>query len=170
MSLDNAVARRSVLLGAAGVAGAAATGLLSGETALGARSSTVTCHAPKLGDEHDRPLWHAAWKNGIVFGASISTWQLDPQYKHLFKQQAAMLTMQDDLLWYRLKPKPSSPLNFHPADRMVKIAERNGMLVMGAPGLVWDDGFGNGWGPNYSYSIIWGLKLSLIHISEPTRH
>jgi endo-1,4-beta-xylanase len=158
MSLDNAVARRSVLLGAAGMAGAAATGLLSGETALGARSSTATGHAPKLGDEHDRPLWHAAWKNGIVFGASISTWQLDRQYKHLFKQQAAMLTMQDDLLWYRLKPKPSSPLNFHPADRMVKLAERNGMLVMGAPGLVWDDGFGNGWGPNYSYSIIWGLK------------
>jgi endo-1,4-beta-xylanase len=158
MSLDNPVARRSVLLGAAGMAGAAAaTGLLNGR-AVGAESTLASGHGAKLGDDVDRPLWRKAWRNGIVFGASISTWQLDPQYRHLFRHEAAMLTMQDDLLWYQLKPKPSSPLNFRPADRMVHLAERNGMLVMGAPGLVWDDGFGNGWGPNYSYSIIWGLK------------
>jgi endo-1,4-beta-xylanase len=159
MSLDYPVARRSVLLGAAGMAGAAATGLLTREAAVGATSPAAAAgHSAMRGDEHDHALWRTAWRNGIVFGASISTWQLDPQYRHLFRQQAALLSLQDDLLWYRLKKNKKAPLNYHYGDRMVNLAERNGMLVLGAPGLVWDDGFGNGWGPNYSYSEIWGLK------------
>jgi endo-1,4-beta-xylanase len=158
MSLDNPVARRSVLLGAAGMAGVAATGLLSSGAATGATTTVARGHHAKLGDDVDRPLWRTAWSNGLVYGASISTWQLDPQYRHLFRHEAAIMSMQDDLLWYRLKKNKHAPLNFHYADRMVNLAERNGMLVLGAPGLVWDDGFGSGWGPNYSYSEIWGLK------------
>jgi endo-1,4-beta-xylanase len=53
-----------------------------------------------------------------------------------------------------LKPKPGAPLSFRHSDRMVNLAHRNGQLVLGAPGLAWDDGFGPGWTDN----DIWGLS------------
>jgi len=127
------VTRRSVLLGAAaGVAGtAAAAGPLGSAAAAGAVPAA-------------EPLWRTAARRGILSGSSTATWQLDDEYAALFRRQAAVLFTEDDLLWYRLKPTPDSPLDFTYADQIIAFAERNHQLVFGAH-LVWDEGFGEGW-------------------------
>jgi endo-1,4-beta-xylanase len=90
-------------------------------------------------------LWEAALKRGLVYGSSTATWQIStPAYRRLFEREAGILFTEDDLLWYRLRPTPQSGLDFSYGDRIVRFAERSGMLVFGAH-LVWDDGFGNGW-------------------------
>ena len=131
---ETATSRRSVLLGAAaGVVGAAAAA-----TPLG---SAVAADAPDC----VTPLWKAAARRGLLYGSSIATWQLDPDYVELYRRQAAVLWPEDDLLWYRLKPTPDSPLDFTYADQIFEFAERNHQLIFGGPGLVWDEGFGDGW-------------------------
>jgi endo-1,4-beta-xylanase len=60
---------------------------------------------------------------------------------------------EDDLLWYQLKPSPDAKLNFNPGDRMVRFAERNDQLTIGAH-LAWDEGFGEGW----TDDDLWGLS------------
>jgi endo-1,4-beta-xylanase len=131
---ETATSRRSVLLGAAaGVVGAAAAA-----TPLG---SAVAADAP----DRVSPLWKAAARRGLLYGSSIATWQLDPDYVELYRRQAAVLWPEDDLLWYRLKPTPDSPLDFTYADQIFEFAERNHQLIFGGPGLVWDEGFGDGW-------------------------
>ncbi|MFN8660522.1 MAG: endo-1,4-beta-xylanase [Thermomicrobiales bacterium] len=99
------------------------------------------------------PLWQPAWANGIVYGTSTTTWQLDDEeYAALVADQAAILFTEDDLLWWRLKPTPDSPLDFQYADRFFDFAEANGQLVLGAH-LVWDEGFGEEW----TEDDLWGL-------------
>jgi endo-1,4-beta-xylanase len=85
-----------------------------------------------------------AIRNGLVYGSSTATWQLDPQYRKLFDREAAILFTEDDLLWYRLRPTPHSGLDFKFGDRIVDFAHGNGQLVFGTH-LVWDEGFGDGW-------------------------
>ncbi len=96
----------------------------------------------------------------IVFGSSAATWQLsDTDYRRLFVREAEILFTEDDLLWYRLRPKPGSDLDFTYADQIVEFAERHDMLVFAAH-LVWDEGLGDGW----SEEDLWGMD-------EPTaRH
>ncbi len=125
------VSRRSVLLGTAGAAGAA---VLGGQAAAEA-AERVRARPP---------LWKQAAKNGLVFGSSIATWQLDPQYSRLHGREAAAMFFEDDLLWYQLKPSPDAPLNFLPGDRMLHFAQRHHQLTIGAH-LAWDEGFGEGW-------------------------
>ncbi len=69
------------------------------------------------------------------------------------------MSMQDDLLWYRLKKNKHRPAQLPPRrpDGQSRRAQRHARARR-ARALVWDDGFGSGWGPNYSYSEIWGLK------------
>jgi endo-1,4-beta-xylanase len=130
--------RRSVLLGAAaGVVGAAAAA-----TPLG---GAMAAEAPDLARSGVTPLWRAAARRGILYGSSTTTWQLDPDYAALFRRQAAILFTEDDLLWWRLKPTPDSPLDFTYGDQIIDFAEKNHQLVYGGPGLVWDEGFGDGW-------------------------
>lgn len=140
MSQKMQITRRSVLLGAGGVAGAAGLALAGAPAASAAPSQAY-------------PLWKTAAHRGILYGSSTATWQLDPGYRKLFRQQAALLFTEDDLLWYRLKPTPSSPLNFVHSDRIIAFAEANDQLVFGAH-LVWDDGFGSGW----THHDLWGLS------------
>jgi endo-1,4-beta-xylanase len=84
-------------------------------------------------------------RRGLVYGSSTATWQIsDARYRALFARQAAIMFTEDDLLWYRLRPKPGDDLDFSYGDRMIGFAEDNGMLVFGAH-LAWDQGFGNGW-------------------------
>jgi endo-1,4-beta-xylanase len=155
MSLDTPVARRSVLLGTAGIAGAAATGLLGGGSASAAGAALASGDGEKRGDGGAvAPLWKKAWANGIVYGSDLATWQMDPQYRPFFHRQSALMSFQDDLLWYVLKPTPTSPVSFRHSDRVMEFAERNGQLVLGAPGLVWDEGFGDGW----TDDDLWGLN------------
>jgi endo-1,4-beta-xylanase len=140
---DIRVGRRSVLLGAAG---ATALGLM-GE-AIPGLAETAPLRVPQP------PLWRTAAQRGIVFGSSTATWQItDKHYRRLFDHEAAMLFTEDDLLWYRLKPKPTSNLRFHHSDHIISFAERNRQLVFGAH-LVWDEGFGGGW----TDDDLWGLN------------
>ncbi len=141
MGDELAIARRSVLLGAAG---AAATGVVGALPADAAQSSVAN---------DEVALWRTAFRRGILFGSSTATWQLsDKNYARLFGHEAAILFTQDDLLWYRLKPTPASKLDFTFGDQIIDFAERHHQLVFGAH-LVWDEGFGDGW----TDDDLWGL-------------
>jgi endo-1,4-beta-xylanase len=128
---------------AAGLAGCGGTGSGSSSRASVASSAVepVDCAAAGSG----AALWKAAMRRGLVYGSSTATWQIsDAQYRALFAREAAILFTEDDLLWYRLRPKPTSDLDFSYCDRIIGFAEKQGMLVFGAH-LVWDEGFGDGW-------------------------
>ena len=132
MTTDNRVTRRTAVLSAAGAAAAAA---LPGG-ALAAVSGQTAC----------TPLWKTALRRGIVFGSAFSTRLAeDADYVRLIDREAALLFTEDDLLWYKLKPTPESDLDFSYADQFVEFARRHRQLVFGAH-LVWDEGFGDGWG------------------------
>jgi endo-1,4-beta-xylanase len=133
MSASRHLSRRSSLLGAAGVTAGLSSGL------------------PAAADG-PVPLWRQAARNGLVFGSSIATWQLDDTYPALFAREAGLLFTEDDLLWYQLKPAPDAPLNFGPGDQIVAFAEANRQLTIGAH-LAWDEGFGDGW----TEDDLWGL-------------
>jgi endo-1,4-beta-xylanase len=124
-----------------------------------AAGSVLGGTAPALAEaatHHRVPLWRVAQRRGIVYGGSISTWmyQDDAAYAHLFRREVAMLWPEDDFLWYHLRPSPTSGLDFTYPDMIVEFAESNGQLVMGAPGLVWDEGFGDGW----TDDDLWGMS------------
>ena len=139
---DHQIARRSVL---AGAAGAAAAGLVSGLPGAAESDEGRAAGRP--------PLWRQAERSGIVFGSSIATWQLDPEYRKLHARECGLLWPEDDLLWYQLKPTPESPLDFTSGDKIFKFAWRNKQLRIGAF-LVWDEGFGEGW----TDDDLWGLS------------
>jgi endo-1,4-beta-xylanase len=145
MSEAQQLSRRSLLLGAAGLAAAGVVGAAvpaAGSTSAGTGSGGRT------------PLYRLARRRGIAYGTSAATWQLeDAEYAALVAREAAILFTEDDLLWYRLKPTPDSPLDFSFGDQIVGFAERHGMLVFGAH-LVWDEGFGEGW----TEDDLWGLE------------
>jgi endo-1,4-beta-xylanase len=127
---DGRVTRRTVLAGAAGAAIAAS---LPGGAALAHRGRRA-------------PLWRTAIENGIVFGTAYSTrLSEDAGYVRLVDREAALLFTEDDLLWYKLKPTPESDLDFTYADQLMAFAREHRQIVFGAH-LVWDEGFGDGWG------------------------
>lgn len=146
MNRTPALTRRSMLRAAGAAVGAAAipaVGLAQDATPQATPMPTARV-----------PLWEPAWANGIVYGTSTTTWQLDDaEYAALVAHEAAILFTEDDLLWWRLKPAPDAPLDFQHADRFFDFAEANGQLVLGAH-LVWDEGFGEGW----TEDDIWGLE------------
>ncbi len=91
-----------------------------------------------------------------MYGSSAATWQLsDAAYRGLFAREADILFTEDDLLWYRVRPTPEAEIDFSYADKIVRFAERNDMLVFGAH-LVWDEGFGEGW----TEEDLWGMDES----------
>ena len=152
---DPPVNRRSLLLGAAGWAAMAALGCsrpggpIDTTTTPPRTSSPSGAVEPVVCDDlaggARAPLWERPIERGLVYGSSAATWQLeDTQYRALHAREASILFTEDDLLWYRLRPTPTSDLDFSYADRIVGYAERQGMLVFGAH-LVWDEGFGEGW-------------------------
>lgn len=133
------VTRRRVLLGAASAAAIGAAG----------RIATLDSATPPEAN----PQQPCEPERQIVFGSSAATWQLsDADYRRLFVREAEMLFTEDDLLWYRLRPEPSSDLEFEYADQIIEFAERHGMLVFAAH-LVWDEGFGEGW----TDDDLWGM-------------
>jgi len=112
----------------------------------------VDCPAER-GHGSTTPLWATAMRHGLIYGSSAATWQLaDQSYARLFADEAAILFTEDDLLWWRLRPTPTSGLEFAHADEIVAFAHRHGMLVLGAH-LVWDEGFGDGW----TDDDLWGM-------------
>jgi endo-1,4-beta-xylanase len=176
MRLETELTRRGFLLAAAGSAAAALAACTgsSGEqpstTAAPALAQAVLpsmspapvdCLTDDAGST--TPLWKQALGRGLVYGSSAATWQLsDAQYRSLFEAEAGILFTEDDLLWWRLRPTPQSDLDFTYGDRIIDLANRNGMLVFGAH-LVWDEGFGDGW----TDDDLWGMShekaTKLIH-------
>jgi endo-1,4-beta-xylanase len=78
---------------------------------LGAADATATAPATSSGGVRV-PLWKQGRRRGIAYGSSTATWQLaDEQYARLFAREAGTLFTEDDLLRYRLKPTPDSPLD-----------------------------------------------------------
>jgi endo-1,4-beta-xylanase len=140
--MGDVMRRRSVVLGAVGAGVAAELGGWAG--------LAPAAHAGTLPD----PLWRQAKRNGIAFGTAMSTrLDEDAAYVRLVNREAAVLFAEDDLLWYKLKPTPESPLDFSYADQLMAAAEAQGQEVVGAH-LVWDEGFGEGW----TEDDLWGLS------------
>jgi endo-1,4-beta-xylanase len=137
------VTRRTFLLGASSLVVAACTRDGTGDAAPTSAAPVVPVDCPAA-DGSDA-LWATAIGNGVVYGSSAATWQLDDAvYRKLFARHAAIVFTEDDLLWWRVRPTPASGLDFSYADRIVGFARREDMLVLGAH-LVWDQGFGKGW-------------------------
>jgi len=167
MQLNTSMTRRGFLLTAAGSAAAAlaaCTRSSGSETPSSPTPAFAQAVLPSIapasadcltGDVGSgSPLWEQALGRGLVYGSSAATWQLsDAQYRSLFEQQAGILFTEDDLLWWRLRPTPESDLDFTYADRIIDLANRNGLLVFGAH-LVWDEGFGDGW----TDDDLWGMS------------
>jgi endo-1,4-beta-xylanase len=92
-------------------------------------------------------------RRGLVYGSSAATWQIsDTEYRRLNERESAILFTEDDLLWYRLRPTPHSDLDFRFGDRIVRFAEDQGVLVLGAH-LMWDEGYGDGWTESDFYEL-----------------
>jgi endo-1,4-beta-xylanase len=136
------VSRRSLLIGG---------GL--GAAAVAGGASALTGIVPAWGAPTGA-LYQAALAKGIRYGSSTATWQTqpDPAYAALFARESGMLMTEDDLLWYRLKPTPSSSLDFSYGDDMVSFAASNAQPVLAAH-LVWDEGLGEGWPPDALYFL-----------------
>lgn len=77
----------------------------------------------------------------------------DPDYSAPFEREAGIMFTEDDLLWWRLKSTPQSPLDFSHADRIIAYAEANNQHVFAAH-LAWDEGFGEGW----TNDDLWGMS------------
>src|SRR3954462_6966466 len=140
---DSTLTRRSLLV--RGGVGAAAV--------LGGGARLLTRVAPAWAAPTGAIYQQAAAK-GILYGSSTATWQFepDPAYAALFQREAGMLFTEDDLLWYRLKPTQTSPLDFSYGDRAVAFAQGNAQPVFGAH-LVWDEGLGDGWPQDQLYNL-----------------
>jgi endo-1,4-beta-xylanase len=143
VGIDRTMTRRSLLV--RGGLGAAAL--------LGGGTRVLTRVAPAWAAPSGAIYQQAAAK-GIVYGSSTATWQYEPDsaYAALFQREAGMLFIEDDLLWYRLKPTQNSPLDFTYGDRIVAFAQGNAQPVFGAH-LVWDEGLGAGWPQNQLYNL-----------------
>jgi endo-1,4-beta-xylanase len=162
------VTRRAFLLGASALLAAACT--RSGDRGQRPTSSSPVALVDCASAETSHALWATAIGNGLVYGSSAATWQLDDaEYRKLFARQAAIVFTEDDLLWWRLRPTPRSKLDFSYADRIVGFARREGMLVLGAH-LVWDQGFGKGWsqsdfvtmGPGQARRLLFGTLDAVV--------
>jgi endo-1,4-beta-xylanase len=142
------LSRRSFLAGA----GAVAVGLAGCSKTKGAKTAAATptptpidCPAVDTGGGPQSPLWETAFRQGILYGSTTATWQIsDAAYRRLFAREAAILSTEDDMLWYRVRPSPTSGLDFKYSDQIVRFAQQHQMLLFGAH-LVWDQGFGEGW-------------------------
>jgi endo-1,4-beta-xylanase len=153
------LSRRSFLAGAAGAVAAGLVGCTpdKSSTKVGARPSpTLPAPDPVAcadGSTGGPALWETALERGIVYGSSTATWQTsDPEYRRLYARESAILFTEDDLLWYRLLPKPEADLDFSFGDKMIGFAEKQGMLSL-ATHLVWDEGFGEGWTTDDLWSL-----------------
>jgi endo-1,4-beta-xylanase len=120
---------------------------------LGGGLATLTQATPAIAAPTGQ-LFTAARAKGILYGSSTATWQFgpDPAYAALFATEAGMAFTEDDLLWYRLKPTPTAPLDFSFGDQFFAFAESNAQSVFAAH-CVWDEGLGEGWPPDALYFL-----------------
>ncbi|MGH7540127.1 MAG: endo-1,4-beta-xylanase, partial [Gemmatimonadota bacterium] len=156
---NGTLTRRSLLKGA----GVGAAALVSGGTSL------LTRMPPALAAPTGA-LYQAAAAKGILYGSSLATWQYagsefsapDPQYAALHAQEAGMMFTEDDLLWWRLRPSRTAPLDFSFGDRIIGDAEANAQQIFAAH-MVWDSGFGEGWTEDELWSLPTAEARSLLY-------
>lgn len=112
--------RRQFLLGATAVATSVALG--PGRLLPAASAST----GPSL-----RQL---AVRSGRYFGtcAQVQNLLADPAYAALVTGQCSVLVPENELKWGTLRPSPTQPFNFAPADVALAFAEQHGMRVRGS--------------------------------------
>jgi endo-1,4-beta-xylanase len=152
MKTHGTLSRRSFLARS----GVGAAALLGGGLSTIARMGTAM--AAPVG-----AVYQAAAAKGILYGSSLATWQYagsefsepDPAYAALFAREAGMMFTEDDLLWWRLRPSRTAPLDFSYGDRIIGDAEANAQQVFAAH-MVWDSGFGEGW----TEDELWGLPTA----------
>jgi endo-1,4-beta-xylanase len=171
LSIDKTLTRRSFLLGASATAvGLAACRQSSGTRHQVAAPSPTACPALEGAPWKHEPLWQTAFRQGILYGSTTATWQIsDAAYRRLYAREAAILSTEDDFLWYRVRPSPTSGVRFKYSDEIVAFAKQHHMLMFGAH-LVWDQGYGNGWkqsdffGMNTSTAkrYLWGTVDALV--------
>jgi endo-1,4-beta-xylanase len=146
LSTDKTLTRRSFLVGA----GATAVGLTACRQSTGQRHpvavpTPTACPVLEGPAGTHEPLWQTAFRQGIVYGSTTATWQIsDAAYRRLYTREAAILSTEDDFLWYRVRPSPTSGLKFKYSDQILNFAKQHQMMMFGAH-LVWDQGYGDGW-------------------------
>ncbi len=120
--------------------------LLTGTAAVPAIATLAACVRSETSETAETSsLAEVAATAGLVFGSSAASWQLDDaDYAALHHREAAALLTEDDLLWYRLRPRPQAQLDFTAADEVLAHAGRAGQYAVGAH-LLWDGGLGPGW-------------------------
>ena len=148
------VISRRLLLGGAAAGG---LGLAIGGPTLAAGAAPVAPAVPLTRHYAAKtPLWKIAADARLAYGTSHTSRLFeDEAYSDLVDAQAAILFTEDDLLWYQLKPNPEAPLDFSFGDKLYARAKRDHQLVFAAH-LVWDEGFGDGWGEDFS--TLYGLS------------
>jgi endo-1,4-beta-xylanase len=80
------------------------------------------------------PLKELAVRTGRYFGTCAQLQNLldDPSYAALVTQQCSVLVPENELKWGTLRPSPTQPFNFTPADLALSFAEQHGMRVRGS--------------------------------------
>lgn len=93
---------------------------------------------PALGQAPAMPLWAAAQRSGIMFGASAS-WNLvrDPAYGALHTEQSRLLVTDVALKFDYLRPREET-FAFEEADALLAFSRANGMWFRGHT-LFWND-------------------------------
>lgn len=139
------LSRRNLMLGIAGAATGIGTTSCGGGESIGPTTPTTVPSGSPAPPQEQIGLATSATQNGLEFGTSAATWQLDDaDYSRLVDTQARLVLTEDDLLWYRLRPTPKAALDFSYADAFFQRADKHRQRVVGAH-LVWDEGFGDGW-------------------------
>jgi endo-1,4-beta-xylanase len=175
LSVNKTFTRRSFLVGA----GATVVGLTACRQGTKTREpiaaptptpTPTACPVLKGTAGSHEPLWQTAFREGILYGSTTATWQIsDAAYRRLYAREAAILSTEDDFLWYRVRPSPTSGLRFKYSDQIVNFAKQHQMLMFGAH-LVWDQGYGNGWKQSDLFGLdtaaakryLWGTVDALV--------
>lgn len=122
--LDGSMSRREILAGA-----------------LGACALPLSGNRGRADEVSKSSLGEIAARNGLLFGGSFSTAELDKPsadaYARMYAHDARILTSELEFKMGALRPKPDQ-LDFYAADRLVEFAEQHKMKVRGHT-LIWND-------------------------------
>jgi endo-1,4-beta-xylanase len=123
--------RRTLLLGAAGVAGACS--LLLGQTAAFAASPNSSDTASQ-----SAPLRALGAKVGLRIGTAVNPSELaSSTYSSLIAKQFSTVTPENEMKWETVEPTRGT-YNWGPADNLVRFAQQHGELVRGHT-LLWQN-------------------------------
>lgn len=136
------IRRRSALLGAASLLGAAAApdAKLTDNNTAGAKSPGAGAPAPGTGGMPAKAgLNERAMQNGRFFGSAIDGQMLadDQPYMNQVVRDCGIVTAENAFKWGPLHPKPDT-YTYEAADKLIGFAERHAMMVRGHT-LLWNE-------------------------------